>query len=105
MKFIAVLFGLLLFVGCSSDTPETEPVAIDDVFLSVVHKQAPRSVYVPDESLIELAHAMCDYFDKGGTVEELTVLTVESEMDFDTSAAVFGAGTAAYCPEHSPSNT
>jgi hypothetical protein len=60
----------------------------------------------PSETLIDLAMSACGAFDVGASSEELFMIVI-AEMGLDNEnglndvAYILGAGTEAFCPEHS----
>ncbi len=88
-------------------TPKPEPTySTDDLYVMAIRDQYPyyASLY-SDLELINIASSACQYFDEGGTFEELAyylVMSIDASEDaFGFMGFVIGAGVAAYCPEYS----
>lgn len=87
-------------------TPDPTPTyTTDEIYVAVVRDQYPyyASLY-SDAELIKIAGTACQYFDDGGTFEELAyylVMNIDASEDaFAFMGFVIGSGVASYCPEY-----
>lgn len=93
----------------SDDLDDDAPASVDDLdqetvemlFLSVLRDQEPVFAGIPDDLVLETAHATCEALDAGVSFEEIAATGI-AEGSFTTAelGAMTGASVAAFCPEY-----
>lgn len=129
-KIISIIFGAMLFVGLatgceeaangteggnsrhssrsssSDSSSDVDSVAdipedsVEDLFLVVVHDQAPLSRSVPDADILDAAHSTCQALDEGNSMTDIMLIVIGSGIPTDVGGAIVGAGISAFCPEY-----
>lgn len=105
MRLLALVISLVFALtacGGSTETPTapTPEVDVDTIYLKVVRDNDSSLVEVPDDTLLEFADHLCDYFDSGGTFAGATAMGRSQGIPGRTTAILVGSATAAYCPKH-----
>lgn len=89
-------------VPVTPDTPEVPPANdIDALFLQVLREGTNSWDNEPDAAVIDLAKEMCGAWDRGANFKQIGGVLLDSGYPPQEAGYFVGAGTEAYCPEHS----
>lgn len=105
MKGMVAAIALLFTFGCSVPIQSSpEPIAPPkpsgkDIFLQVVHNEAPMTRNLNDADLVNLAGKICDAFDVGATFEEVAYVMLDGGLNANAAGVIIGASIAWKCPE------
>ncbi|QFG11107.1 hypothetical protein PBI_QUEENHAZEL_35 [Mycobacterium phage QueenHazel] len=84
--------------------PNAQADIVSDAFILALDSEG--ITYASESAAINAGHAVCDYMDTGASIYSASVLVYQnSHLDLYDAGYFVGAATAAFCPEHAPSNT
>jgi hypothetical protein len=76
--------------------PTTQALSMKDAYLQVIYDEYP-SLMGNDGLLIEFGYTVCDAIDEGMTLQDLTFIAIDANMDTYTIGYITGAAIMAFC--------
>lgn len=121
IKILTGLVGLALLVpACSSNSEpapketvyvqqdsapqapqESESEKNERVYLEIIREELASAQGVPDATILELGHNICNALDDGATLNDIGEVGMSAGMSAYDIGFIVGAATAAFCPQHS----
>lgn len=81
--------------------PEVNMEVIDELNLETIKEMYPKEYELYGrQGILDIGNQVCNSVDYGMTVDGLTELAIQYDVDSGLLGAIFGAWIPAYCPEN-----
>lgn len=110
---LAALAVSVVFLGGCTSTSDPAPTvtvtaqatptqSIEDMIVDAYEQEYGSIGGVGREALVELSYTICEFLDKGNTVEDIMVAAQGTGLTYDQVGFITGAAVTGLCQQHLP---